>query len=101
MVAPGITVLSTPGHTNEDASLIVETYQGTVVFTHIWWFLSDGARVPKGLFPRVDPLAENPDQLEMSRVRVRDLADCIIPGHDPPFPNPFKEEARCHRDIGR
>ena len=95
-IAPGITVLRTPGHTKEDASLVVETTQGTVVFTHVWWFLSDGALVPKGLFPPVDPLAENQQTLDNSRLRVRELADCIIPGHGSPFPNPFKKGAACH-----
>jgi glyoxylase-like metal-dependent hydrolase (beta-lactamase superfamily II) len=96
VIAPGITVLRTPGHTNEDASLVVETNQGTVVFTHVWWFLCDGALVPRGLFPPIDPIAENKDKLDISRSRIRDLADCIIPGHGQPFPNPFKKDAVCH-----
>lgn len=95
-IAPGVTVLRTPGHTNEDASLVVETNQGTVVFTHVWWFLYDGALVPRGLFPPVDPIAENQEKLNTSRSRVRDIADCIVPGHGQPFPNPFKEGAVCH-----
>lgn len=100
VIAPGIKVLRTPGHTSEDASLVVDTNQGTVVFTHVWWFLSDGTLVPKGLFPPADPIAENPDQLDTSRSRVRDLADCIVPGHGQPFPNPFKDGAQCPRDMG-
>lgn len=100
VIAPGITVLRTPGHTNEDASLVVKTDQGTVVFTHVWWFLSDGTLVPKGLFPPVDPIAEDQNKLDTSRSRVRDLADCIVPGHGQPFPNPFKEGAQCPADIG-
>ena len=36
-IAPGITVLRTPGHTEEDASLVVETAEGTYVLTHLWW----------------------------------------------------------------
>jgi len=35
-IAPGITVLRTPGHTEEDASLVVETADGTYVLTHLW-----------------------------------------------------------------
>jgi glyoxylase-like metal-dependent hydrolase (beta-lactamase superfamily II) len=96
VIAPGITVLRTPGHTNEDASLVVQSNQGTVVFTHVWWFLSDGALVAPGPFPPVDPLAENQTQLDASRSRIQDLADCIVPGHGPPFPNPFKKGAICH-----
>jgi glyoxylase-like metal-dependent hydrolase (beta-lactamase superfamily II) len=36
-IAPGITVLRTPGHTEEDASLVAETAEGTYVLTHLWW----------------------------------------------------------------
>ncbi|MEO1006579.1 MAG: hypothetical protein AAFW67_12175 [Cyanobacteria bacterium J06638_38] len=34
-------------------------------------------------------------QLEQSRKIVFDIADCIIPGHGKPFPNPQKPEASC------
>lgn len=33
----GIEVVRTPGHTDEDASLVVDTNLGKVVFTHVWW----------------------------------------------------------------
>ena len=33
--APGIKVICTPGHTNEDASLLVETAEGMYALTHL------------------------------------------------------------------
>jgi hypothetical protein len=36
-IAPGIKVLRTPGHTEEDASLVVETKGGTYALTPLWW----------------------------------------------------------------
>lgn len=37
-IVPGITVMKTPGHTKEDASLIIKTAKGVYAFTHLWWF---------------------------------------------------------------
>lgn len=48
-IAPGITVLLTPGHSEEDASLIVETNEGIYTLTHAWWH-SD-------MTPEKDPVA--------------------------------------------
>lgn len=94
-IAPGIEVRRTPGHTNEDASLAVRTKHGRVVFTHVWWSLSDGTIFPPGLFPPEDPIVENPDDLEDSRELVIDIADCIVPGHGSAFPNPDKPGSVC------
>ena len=91
-IAPGIRVLRTPGHTNEDASLVVDTETGTVVFTHVWW--------NEMLFPAIDPIGEDLNALEKSRQIVFDIADCIIPGHGKPFPNPQKPEASCSMVMG-
>ena len=91
-IAPGIRVIRTPGHTNEDASLVVETQTGTVIFTHVWW--------NEMLFPEIDPLGEDQNALEASRQIVFDTADCIIPGHGKPFPNPQKPEASCSMVTG-
>ncbi len=89
-IAPGIKVKRTPGHTDEDASLVVKTKHGKVVFTHVYWF-----NTPEGEFPPEDPLAEDPDALEESRDYVYAVADCIVPGHGEPYPNPQKEDAEC------
>jgi glyoxylase-like metal-dependent hydrolase (beta-lactamase superfamily II) len=67
----------TPGHTNEDATLLVETDDGTVACTHLWWHADRT--------PEVDPLADDQAALEASRARVLEVADVVVPGHGPPF----------------
>ncbi len=81
-IAPGITVMKTPGHTKEDASLIVKTAKGIYAFTHLWWFPDMG--------PKVDPLAWNQNEIEKHRERILKIADWIIPGHGAMFKNPKK-----------
>ena len=81
-IAPGITVLRTPGHTEEDASLVVETAEGTYVLTHLWW-LDD-------MTPETDPIAWKQEALDASRAKVVAIADWIIPGHGKAFRNPRK-----------
>lgn len=81
-VAPGITVLRTPGHTEEDASLMVKTDAGTYVLTHLWWL--------EDMTPETDPLAWSQAHLDASRQQVLALADWVIPGHGKMFRNPRK-----------
>ena len=81
-IAPGIKVLRTPGHTEEDASLIVETEQGTYVLTHLWSF-SD-------IKPGEDPLAWSQESLDTHRENILQIADWIIPGHGSMVKNPNK-----------
>jgi len=83
----GITVVRTPGHTDEDASLVVDTNLGKVVFTHVWW--------NETLFPPVDPIADDQDALAASRVLVLSIADCIVPGHGTKFVNPDRPNGTC------
>lgn len=83
-IADGVWVMRTPGHTREDASLVVETAEGTVVLTHVWW--NDQMQ------PVIDPLAEDQKALEASRQRVLEIADWIIPGHGKMFRAPSSEE---------
>ncbi len=82
-IAPGIKVIRTPGHTDEDASLMVETAEGTYAFTHLWW--------GPNLEPKEDPLAEDPNGLIHSRQRVLQQADWIVPGHGESFLNPRRK----------
>jgi glyoxylase-like metal-dependent hydrolase (beta-lactamase superfamily II) len=81
-IAPGITVMKTPGHTKEDASLIVKTAKGIYAFTHLWWFPNMG--------PKVDPLAWNQNEIEEHREKILKIADWIVPGHGAMFKNPKK-----------
>ncbi len=70
-------MILTPGHTNEDATLLVQTDDGVAAFTHLWW------RADRT--PEIDPLADDQAALEISRERVLEAADVVIPGHGPSF----------------
>jgi len=70
-------LILTPGHTNEDLTLLVETEAGIVACTHAWW------RTDRS--PEIDPVADDQDSLEASRARILAEADVIVPGHGEPF----------------
>ncbi len=75
--APSVRLLDTPGHTRQDVSTLVETENGLVVCTHLWWS-KDG--------PVEDPLAEDAVALRASRAAVLALEPVlIVPGHGAPF----------------
>ena len=71
-------LILTPGHTNEDATLLIETDAGVVACTHAWW------RADRT--PEVDPLADDHEALVASRLRILAEADIVVPGHGEPFP---------------
>jgi glyoxylase-like metal-dependent hydrolase (beta-lactamase superfamily II) len=76
-LGPSTTLLQTPGHTEQDISTAVETDEGLVVLTHLWW-MADG--------PLEDPYAADAGVLRASRERVRALKPVrIVPGHGPAF----------------
>ena len=67
----------TPGHTEEDASLIVQAEDGVYALTHLWW------RADRT--PEVDPRGADQPAIERGRARVLAAADIVIPGHGEPF----------------
>jgi glyoxylase-like metal-dependent hydrolase (beta-lactamase superfamily II) len=67
----------TPGHTEEDATLVVEADDAVYALTHLWWL---GDRTPV-----IDPLAWDQAALEKGRERVLAAADIVIPGHGEAF----------------
>ncbi|MET1035004.1 MAG: MBL fold metallo-hydrolase [Arthrobacter sp.] len=71
-----IRLIVTPGHTPQDITTLVETEEGMVALTHLWWF-AEG--------PPDDPLATDGAALHEGRARVLDIATRIIPGHGAPF----------------
>jgi glyoxylase-like metal-dependent hydrolase (beta-lactamase superfamily II) len=75
--SPHVRLLSTPGHTGQDVTWLVETGDGIVACTHAWW-LADRT-------PEIDPYATDQAALEESRRRILELATVVIPGHDRPF----------------
>jgi glyoxylase-like metal-dependent hydrolase (beta-lactamase superfamily II) len=76
-ISPNAEVWLTPGHTEEDASLVVRALDGTYAMTHLWWH---GDRTPA-----IDPLAWDQDALERSRARLLEAVDVVVPGHGAPF----------------
>jgi glyoxylase-like metal-dependent hydrolase (beta-lactamase superfamily II) len=76
-LAPNTTIWVTPGHTPQDASLVVETAEGRQAFTHLWW-RSDRT-------PEIDPYSTDPEELARNRQRVLEGVDVVIPGHGAPF----------------
>jgi glyoxylase-like metal-dependent hydrolase (beta-lactamase superfamily II) len=76
-LSPGVHLRATPGHSAEDISTLVETDDGLVACTHLWWS-AEG--------PEVDPLASDQAQLEESRRGLLALGpSLVIPGHGAPF----------------
>jgi glyoxylase-like metal-dependent hydrolase (beta-lactamase superfamily II) len=76
-LSPSVRLLLTPGHTAEDVSTLVDTADGLVVCTHLWW-AADG--------PADDPFAPDRDLLRASREKVLALHPAlIVPGHGAPF----------------
>lgn len=76
-LAPNSQLWLTPGHTEEDATLLVEADDGVYALTHLWW---RGDRTPA-----IDPLAWDQAAIERGRERVLAAADIVIPGHGEPF----------------
>ncbi len=76
-LSPSVHLLATPGHTPQDISTVVETADGLVVCTHLWWSAQG---------PLEDPFAEDAAVLAASRQRVLDLQpSLVVPGHGPAF----------------
>ena len=67
----------TPGHTQEDASLIVEADDGVYAMTHCWWHADRT--------PEIDPYGDDQDAIMAGRARILEVADVVIPGHGAPF----------------
>jgi glyoxylase-like metal-dependent hydrolase (beta-lactamase superfamily II) len=77
-ISPHAEVWCTPGHTEEDATLVVRAEDGVYALTHLWW---RGDRTPE-----VDPLAWDQAALERGRARLLGGGiDIVIPGHGEPF----------------
>ena len=76
-MTPHTTLWLTPGHSEEDASLVVEADDDVYALTHLWW------RTDRT--PEIDPVAPDQAILETQRRRVLEAVDIVIPGHGEPF----------------
>ena len=83
-LAPGVRLWETPGHTPQDITTVVETDEGVVALTHLWWTATH---------PPEDPYSTDPEALHRGRARVLEAADLVIPGHGPAF-TPNEETPR-------
>jgi glyoxylase-like metal-dependent hydrolase (beta-lactamase superfamily II) len=72
-----VRIILTPGHTQQDLTLLAETEDGVVACTHAWWHTDRT--------PEVDPGADDQAALEESRRRILAAADVVVPGHGGPF----------------
>jgi glyoxylase-like metal-dependent hydrolase (beta-lactamase superfamily II) len=76
VLSPSVTLIATPGHTDQDITTLAAAPDGVHACTHAWWG-------PDG--PAADPLAADPQALAASRARILATAAVIIPGHGPAF----------------
>lgn len=88
-----IEIILTPGHSSEDASLLVTTEEGKICIAPdvFWW--EDGQQKTDNLEDLLnldDPFASDKNALLESRKLVLKLADFIVPGHGNIFKNNFK-----------
>lgn len=75
--SPHVRLLATPGHTEVDATWLVETADGVIACTHEWWHADRT--------PETDPFAPDQAALEESRRRILAAATVVVPGHGEPF----------------
>jgi glyoxylase-like metal-dependent hydrolase (beta-lactamase superfamily II) len=75
-VSSHVRLIETPGHSREDITTLVETDEGTIALTHLWW-TADG--------PADDPYTFDRGILSAQRERVLAIATRIVPGHGPAF----------------
>ena len=76
-LSPKAELWLTPGHTQEDATLVVEADDAVYAMTHLWW--------REDRTPEEDPLADDQASIEVHRARVLAAADIVIPGHGGAF----------------
>ena len=76
-VSPRSQLWLTPGHTEEDATLVVEADDAVYAMTHLWW--------REDRTPLLDPLCVDQAAIDRHRERVLAAADVVIPGHGGPF----------------
>lgn len=72
-----IKIIKTPGHSEDNVTMLVKTEQGTVAICGDVYF--------KENLPEVDPYASDGAALARSRELIKSSADFIIPGHGQMF----------------
>src|SRR5574340_410459 len=72
-----VRVISTPGHTGQDVSVLVKTPEGLVAIVGDLFENEDDLAHPE----RWRKWSRNPRQHVRSRARILEIADFIVPGH--------------------
>ncbi|MBW2992987.1 MBL fold metallo-hydrolase [Candidatus Woesearchaeota archaeon] len=76
-ITDDISFIKTPGHSSDSVTLLVKTKKGIVAICgDVFW---------KEDFPKDDPYASDKKKLAVSRKKVLEIADFIIPGHGKMF----------------
>lgn len=91
-----IQVISTPGHSPEDCSLLFidDTLGKVCIAPDVFWW-EDGKQETdtlEDLLNLIDPFATDTTALHESRKKVLALADWIVPGHGKMFKNELKDK---------
>lgn len=81
-VIPGVTIVKTPGHTEEDSSALVDTDEGVMLITHMFWH--------NDLTPIIDPVGQDQHALDTYRRLLLPQADLLFPTHGHIMKNPFR-----------
>jgi glyoxylase-like metal-dependent hydrolase (beta-lactamase superfamily II) len=85
VIAPGVWVLATPGHSMDSISVVVEVQLKTIVIS------GDALPTLGNFLKKVPPaLHVDCDLAVASMQRILALADYVVPGHDFPFSIPRK-----------
>lgn len=76
-ISEHVSLIATPGHTREDISVAIDTEDGLILCTHLWWS-KDG--------PDEDPYSYDLEEIAKSRaMAIGLLPRLIVPGHGAPF----------------
>jgi glyoxylase-like metal-dependent hydrolase (beta-lactamase superfamily II) len=79
IIAPGVRVLSTPGHSPDSISVVVRAEE-TVVLA------GDALPTMGNYLKKVPPALHTDRNLALaSMIRIMEIADIVVPGHDLPF----------------
>lgn len=82
-LSPSVSIIHTPGHAREHASLKVKTDKGIVIVAgDVWWL--------ETMKPKIDEMALDQKELEKSRKKILKIADWIVPGHGKMFKSPTR-----------
>lgn len=86
-----LSIMATPGHSEDSCSLIITTGDGIyAVVGDVFWWRDDEKQLVD--VTKSDPYAEgkNKNELIKTRKKVLKIADWIIPGHGKMFKNPVR-----------